>query len=85
MGAKKTTCKIKYSCLSKTGKTKVWKVMEPREEYEIGYIKWYGAWRCYVFEPLAHTVYEKDCLRFIADFCEAQSTKARQGWARKKK
>lgn len=80
----KGTCIIRLSGKSKTGKTEVWEVREPRDEYEIGYIKWYGAWRCYAFYPLADTIYEKGCLRFIADFCEAASTKARQAWGAKR-
>ena len=85
MSAKKTLCQIVPGnpAKSPTGKTKIWRVMDPREEYEIGQIKWYGAWRCYAFEPFAYTIYEKDCLRFIADFCEAESTKARKLFAKR--
>ncbi len=84
MTLKKAICRFKLSGKSKTGKTKIWRVMEPGGAYEIGYIKWHGAWRCYVFEPLAFTIYESKCLRAIADFCEAESTKTRKGWAKKK-
>ncbi len=84
MGAKKSLCKIVLYGKSPTRKTKVWEVQEPRGEWEIGYIKWYGAWRCYAFYPLQDTIYEKECLRFIADFCEAESTKARKLWGAKR-
>ncbi len=81
---KKIHCKIKYMRPSKTGKTKVWHVVDASGHY-LGNIKWFGRWRCYAFHPDWETTYEQKCLRFIADHCETESTKARQGWARKKK
>jgi len=36
----------------------------------LGDIKWYGAWWCYVFEPDGQTIYEKKCLRDIAQFLD---------------
>ena len=64
---------------SKTGKTHVWPV-KSREKFDIGEIRWYGLWRCYAFFPLPDTMYEKDCLRTIATFCERRSTEARRRW-----
>jgi hypothetical protein len=56
---------------SASGKTHVWHVAtkEDREDL-IGEIRWFGSWRCYAFYPYDKTVYEKTCLRDIADFCE---------------
>jgi hypothetical protein len=42
----------------------------------IGHIEWYARWRCYAFFPAAETVFEKTCLRDLADFCE-QATRDR--------
>lgn len=39
----------------------------------IGVIHWYGSWRRYCFSPNAKTVYEHECLRAIADFCEQKT------------
>ena len=39
----------------------------------LGGIKWWGGWRKYCFFPEQATIFEKDCLRDIADFCEAQT------------
>jgi len=84
MPAKISLCKFDFVKKSDSGKTKIWKVMEPGGEYEIGYIKWHGPWRCYVFEPLGYTIYEKNCLRAIANFCEHQNKETRSSWRKKK-
>jgi hypothetical protein len=36
----------------------------------LGSIQFYPRWRAYAFYPLPQTLFEKDCLRDIADFCE---------------
>jgi hypothetical protein len=71
--------------LSKSGKTQIWKVTAKDDESDfLGWIKWYGAWRCYGFFPylpvsaIGELVFEKRCLRDIADFCEG-ATKDQQG------
>ena len=57
-------------------KTQVWTVSPQGEPTEtLGQIKWYGAWRKYCFFPqngtiATYTVFEWDCLRDIAQFCE---------------
>lgn len=69
---------------SASGKTSVWTVAtmhdkaDSDEQYSgLGAIKWYGAWRRYCFFPLGQTIFEQDCLRDIAAFCEKQ-TKAQR-------
>lgn len=56
---------------SKSGSTETWRVM-PKNNNDglIGTIKWYGSWRCYAFYPFPECVFEKQCLRDIANFCE---------------
>lgn len=58
---------------SKSGKTHEWRV-QPKDNGAlaacIGVVKWYGPWRKYTFQPYSSTVFEQDCLRDIADFCE---------------
>lgn len=58
---------------SETGKTRLWHVVTKDGSSVIGIIHWYGPWRKYCFSPHAKTVYEQDCLRSIADFCERQT------------
>lgn len=65
---------------STSGKTKIWSVTSKDDESDfLGWIKWYGAWRCYGFYPYMaicsdlELVFEKQCLRDIADFCEEQT------------
>jgi hypothetical protein len=42
-------------------------------EVELGEVKWYGRWRCYAYFPVNDTLYEKTCLRDIANFCEKKT------------
>jgi hypothetical protein len=65
---------------SKTGKTQKWRVVTKDDNEDLlGYISWYGPWRCYAFSAFCgqmfHTtpVFEKRCLRDIADFIEEQT------------
>ena len=57
---------------SDSGKTLVWEVVNAGGT-ALGQIKWNSMWRRYAFYPLAFTLYEQDCLRSIADFCESAS------------
>ena len=59
---------------SPSGKTRKWHVCPTRApESIIGTIEWYDRWRKYVFAPGWETVFEEDCLRDIAAFCEQQT------------
>lgn len=55
--------------VSKSGKTLIWGVVTENNEI-LGQVKWFGRWRKYAFFPKSNTLYEQDCLRDIADFCE---------------
>jgi hypothetical protein len=39
----------------------------------LGWVAWFSRWRKYAFYPKPETVYEEDCLRDIAEFCEAKT------------
>jgi hypothetical protein len=56
-------------------KTKKWLVERKDGTASLGVIAWYGAWRGYTFQPPvnAHSIFEKHCLRDIADFIEEQN------------
>lgn len=60
---------------SPSGKTRGWWVMPKDGGNRIGCIYWYGPWRKYVFMPDPNCVFEQDCLRDIADFIQAETTK----------
>lgn len=55
---------------SPSGKTNIWLVSGKNgADDQIGYIKWHGPWRKYVYFS-DEAFYDWDCLRYIADFCE---------------
>jgi len=54
---------------SKGGKTRIFNVFGSHHIL-IGHVKWYGPWRQYCFFPLDSTLYNKDCMRQLADFTE---------------
>lgn len=62
---------------SPSGKTMRWQVLSSASNALLGSIYWWPTWRQYVFEPNgeARIIFEEDCLRDIAHFCE-QQTKA---------
>jgi hypothetical protein len=62
-----------------SGKTKVWLVQAKDGDSDLGLVSWFGRWRGYAFSPHPHTVFERTCLRDIADFIEAQNKAHREG------
>lgn len=61
---------IKFREVLDTGKTKVFEVIAIEGGFKLGEVKWFGRWRKYSFFPNGETVFEKDCLRDIADFLD---------------
>jgi len=64
--------RIEYLRHSESGKTKVWQVIAREDNCLLGHIKWYANWRQYAFydDSDYECVFEKTCLRDIANFCE---------------
>lgn len=60
-------------------KTRRWIICADDGEVELGEVKWLGKWRCYCFFPLNDTLYEKQCLRDLANFCERKTTEHKTG------
>lgn len=54
--------------------THVWMVSSGRSEALLGRVAWYAAWRRYVFYPENGTLYDRDCLRSLAEFCAKATT-----------
>ncbi len=63
---------------SASGKTETWSVRTQAGNEYLGAVRWFGRWRCYAFFPCADTVYEPDCLRDIAAFCEGTTRSHRE-------
>ena len=53
---------------SKSGKTKTFGVFNKKLRKILGRIKWHTGFRKYAFYPSYSTVFEKDCLLYIAEF-----------------
>ena len=37
----------------------------------LGEVSWWSPWRQYTFKPSSNTIWNKECLRTIAGFCES--------------
>ena len=60
-----------YPGKSKSGKTRVIEVTSKSQGYNLGYIKWYGPWRQYVFE-VEGVIFNAGCLRDIINRIETE-------------
>lgn len=63
---------LRFYELPSSGKTKQWEVVSHRQIL-LGVVKWWGAWRQYVFFPDSHTLYNPTCLNEIAEFCQTKT------------
>ena len=61
---------IDFEDLPRTGKTRVMAVFNKETKTNLGTIKWYGAFRQFSFFPEPNMVFEKTCMRDIADKME---------------
>lgn len=59
---------ISWAGTSTSGKTNIYSVQGNRNGLILGYIKWWGRCRQYCFFPEPTTLYNKGCMRDIADF-----------------
>lgn len=63
---------------SASGTTQIFEVTTKNTPTVIlGIVKWFAPWRQYSFYPNGDTVFEKDCLRDIAVFCEDKTKEQR--------
>lgn len=60
--------RIEEEGLSPSGKTKIFSVRATSGAM-LGEIKWFSAWRKYCFFPEAATVFDRDCLEMIGNYC----------------
>ena len=61
---------IWFELVGDTGKTQMWAVVNKSSDIEIGEIKWHGAWRQYIFEPINNSFYNNGCLKSILTFLD---------------
>ena len=64
---------IRVSGESTSGRTQIWQVLNCRHLFICGEIRWHGAFRKYCFYPSNSTLFDWDCLRMVADFCEEKT------------
>jgi hypothetical protein len=60
-------------------KTRQWEVTAVASDEVLGHVSFWGAWRKYVFKPLAATLYDASCMREIADFTETATKNWKAG------
>lgn len=59
--------------VAKSKKTRCWQVRSKRSDLILGWIGWYSRWRQYCFMPESATIYNRQCLRDLADFCDRRT------------
>lgn len=50
-------------------KTRRWTVWGRDNGALLGWVKWFGRWRCYTFWPAQDTTFNAGCLQDVAAFC----------------
>lgn len=75
-------CKVYITFLKKRRpkgrKTDVWEILTMDKD-ELGFVKFRGAWRQYVFEPGTGTYWNSGCLEEITEFIKEQNDRWRKG------
>jgi hypothetical protein len=76
---KKRTVYIEFERIARIGKqrTNRWRVTN-LHGIPIGTVYWHTPWRQYTFFPAPQTLFERNCLRLIADFCERETMERRR-------
>jgi len=69
---------LRFVLIGDTGKTQVYNVISVTQGSILGRLLWWGSWRQYVFEPAPYTVWNKDCLRELAEYLNGLMQARRQ-------
>lgn len=64
--------------IRKGGSTRLIEISSRQKGVSLGFIKWFGQWRQYTFFPKNETIFDKSCLREIADYCEFKTKQHRE-------
>ncbi len=65
-------------------KTRVYDIISRLKGTKLGEVRWYALWRQYVFYP-HNALFDKNCLRDIADYCELKTKQYREANPPKRK
>ena len=68
---------LRFDEVGSKPRTKIWDVVAG-DEIVVGQVMWFGRWTQYAFFPASDMVFEKTCLRDIADFCVSQTSLQRK-------
>lgn len=68
---------FEYQRTSTSGRTKNWEVLG-HGDVRLGQVKWYGAWRRYVFYPEVETLFDARCLAEIQKFLDARMNERKE-------
>ena len=66
---------FRWIAKSPSGKTDAWRVISKSSDKILGTIYWYAPWRQYSFAPEPGTVFNRECLRDLAEFLETVMAK----------
>lgn len=69
---------IKADELAKGGVTKRFHISALQGGMSLGIVKWHPGWRRFAFFPNPNTLYESECLRDLAEFCETETAKRKE-------
>lgn len=59
---------MRFQLVERKQKTKVIAVQSKTQPIRLGVIKWWNAWRCYVFLPDKDTLFNAECLNDIRSY-----------------
>jgi len=68
--------------LANRRKTKVWAVISVGGNSFLGSVKWWPAWRRYVYEPASHIVMDAACLMEVTEFLTHETNEQKKTWKR---
>lgn len=60
-------------------KTPIYIIKNINNDFQLGVIKWWGAWRQYCFFPEGNTVFNVECLNDITDYIKDLNKKPKSG------
>jgi hypothetical protein len=61
---------LQFDVIEEKPKTKVYSVISSYDGSNLGQVRWYSYWRCYIFQPRTdcETVWSDDCLNELQNF-----------------
>ena len=59
---------LEFRVYKQNPKTNIYEVLSKLHGIRLGFIKWYGVWRCYSFFPEDCTIFNSSCLQDIINF-----------------